>query len=68
VLACDPDSHFVEMPAISLLLISYATTHQICLAGPILVTTVLGLAIFLVAVPLSPETKGKVLVAELTVA
>ena len=38
------------------------------LAGPILVTTVLGLAIFLIAVLLSPETKGKALVADLTVA
>ena len=38
------------------------------LSGPILVTTVVGLAIFLVAVLLSPETKGKVLVADLTVA
>ncbi|HEX5324486.1 MAG TPA: MFS transporter, partial [Capsulimonadaceae bacterium] len=53
---------------ISPLLILYATTHQIGLSGPILVTTVVGLAIFLVAVLLSPETKGKVLVAELTVA
>ncbi len=53
---------------ISPLLILYATTHQITLAGPILVTTVVGLAIFLVAVLLSPETKGKVLVADLTVA
>jgi hypothetical protein len=49
------------------LLILYATTHQIGLSGPILVTTVVGLAIFLVAVLLSPETKGKVL-ADLTVA
>ena len=40
----------------------------VALSGPILVTTVVGLAIFLVAVLLSPETKGKVLVAELTVA
>jgi hypothetical protein len=46
----------------------YAITHQIGLSGPILVTTVVGLAIFLVAVLLSPETKGKVLVADLTVA
>ena len=46
----------------------HAITHQIGLSGPILVTTVVGLAIFLVAVLLSPETKGKVLVAELTVA
>src|ERR1700674_4050766 len=53
---------------ISPLLILYATTHQMTLAGPILVTTVVGLAIFLVAVFLSPETRGKVLVAELTVA
>ena len=42
--------------------------HQITLSGPILVTTVVGLAVFLVAVLLSPETKGKVLVADLTVA
>jgi len=53
---------------ISPLLILYATTHQVGLSGPILVTTVVGLAIFLVAVLLSPETKGKVLVADLTVA
>ena len=53
---------------ISPLLILYATTHQIGLSGPILVTTVVGLGIFLVAVLLSPETKGKVLVADLTVA
>src|SRR3954454_8375769 len=53
---------------ISPLLILYATTHQITLSGPILVTTVVGLAIFLTAVLLSPETKGKVLVADLTVA
>jgi hypothetical protein len=46
---------------ISPLLVLYATTHQITLAGPILVTTVVGVAIFLVAVLLSPETKGKVL-------
>src|SRR5436853_1189462 len=53
---------------ISPLLVWYATTHQITLSGPILVTTVVGLGIFLVAVLLSPETKGKVLVADLTVA
>jgi MFS transporter, SHS family, lactate transporter len=53
---------------ISPLLLLYATTHQITLAGPILVTTVVGLAIFLTAVLLSPETKGRVLVADLTVA
>jgi MFS transporter, SHS family, lactate transporter len=53
---------------ISPLLVWYATVNQITLAGPILATTVIGLAIFLVAVLLSPETKGKVLVAELTVA
>ena len=54
--------------AISPLLVWYATAHQMTLAGPILLTTVVGLAIFLLAVFLSPETKGKVLVAELTVA
>ncbi len=53
---------------ISPLLLLYATTYHITLSGPILVTTVVGLAVFLVAVVLSPETKGKVLVAELTVA
>jgi len=53
---------------ISPLLILYATTYHISLSGPILVTTVVGLAIFLVAVFLSPETRGKVLVADLTVA
>ena len=50
------------------LLAWYATTHRIALSGPILVTTVVGLAVFVVAVLLSPETKGKVLVADLTVA
>jgi SHS family lactate transporter-like MFS transporter len=49
------------------LLLLYAATHQITLAGPILVTTVVGVAIFLVAVLLSPETKGKVLAVELIV-
>jgi SHS family lactate transporter-like MFS transporter len=53
---------------ISPLLVWYATANQITLAGPILVTTVVGLAVFLVAVLLSPETKGKVLIADLTVA
>src|SRR5215475_5498788 len=53
---------------ISPLLVWYATVNQITLAGPILATTIIGLAIFLIAVLLSPETKGKVLVAELTVA
>jgi SHS family lactate transporter-like MFS transporter len=53
---------------ISPLLIWYATTNQLALSGPILVTTVVGLGIFLVAVLLSPETKGKVLVADLSVA
>jgi SHS family lactate transporter-like MFS transporter len=53
---------------ISPLLVWYASANQISLAGPILITTVVGLAIFLVAVFLSPETKGKVLVADLTVA
>jgi SHS family lactate transporter-like MFS transporter len=49
-------------------LIEYATTHHVALAGPILVTTVVGLGLFLIGVLLSPETKGRVLVAELTVA
>jgi len=53
---------------ISPLLAYYATSRNIPLSGPILVTTVVGLAVFVVAVLLSPETKGKVLVAELTVA
>jgi MFS transporter, SHS family, lactate transporter len=53
---------------ISPLLVWYATTHQIGLSGPILVTTIVGLAVFLTAVMLSPETKGKVLIPELTVA
>jgi SHS family lactate transporter-like MFS transporter len=53
---------------ISPLLVWYATTHQIGLSGPILVTTIVGLAVFLTAVLLSPETKGKVLIPELTVA
>ncbi len=50
------------------LLVWYATTNQITLSGPILVVTIVGLAIFLVAVLLSPETKGKVLIADLSVA
>jgi MFS transporter, SHS family, lactate transporter len=53
---------------ISPLLVLYATTRHIALSGPILVTTVVALAILVTAVLLSPETKGKVLVAELTVA
>jgi K+-transporting ATPase KdpF subunit len=40
--------------------------NQIGLSGPILITTVVGLAIFLVVVLLSPETKGKVLIANLS--
>jgi SHS family lactate transporter-like MFS transporter len=50
------------------LLIWYAASHQMSLSIPILVTTVVGLSVFLVAVLLGPETKGKVLVADLTVA
>ena len=42
--------------------------YNITLSGPILVIIVVGAAIFLTAVLLSPETKGKVLVADLTVA
>jgi len=38
------------------------------LSGAILVRTVVGLAIFLVAVLVSPETRGKILIADLTVA
>jgi MFS transporter, SHS family, lactate transporter len=53
---------------ISPFLVWYATSHQIALSRPILVTTVVGLAIFLIAVLLSPETRGKVLIADLTVA
>ena len=53
---------------ISPLLVYYATAHQIGLSGPILVTTIVGLAVFLTAVMLSPETKGRVLIPELTVA
>jgi SHS family lactate transporter-like MFS transporter len=50
------------------LLAYYASSRNIPLSGPILVTTVVGLAVFVVAVLLSPETKGKVLIADLTVA
>ena len=53
---------------ISPLLLWFATSHQMTLSVPILVTTVVGLSIFLIAVLLSPETKGKVLIADLTVA
>jgi MFS transporter, SHS family, lactate transporter len=49
-------------------LVEYSTSHHVALSGPILVTTVVCLMIFVVAVFLSPETKGKVLVAELSVA
>jgi len=38
------------------------------LSGAILVRTVVGLAIFLAAVLVSPETRGKILIADLTVA
>jgi len=50
------------------LLVAYATSRQISLSAPILVTTVVCLMIFVTAVFLSPETKGKELVAELQVA
>jgi hypothetical protein len=43
------------------LLAYYASSRDIPLSGPILVTTVVGLAVFVVAVLLSPETKGKVI-------
>jgi hypothetical protein len=48
--------------------VAYATSRQISLSAPILVTTVVCLVIFVTAVFLSPETKGKELVAELQVA
>lgn len=54
--------------AISPLLFWYVATHQIGLSGPILVTAVVGLAIFLIAVFLSPDTRGKVVTADLTAA
>jgi SHS family lactate transporter-like MFS transporter len=50
------------------LLVQYATAHHVALSGPILITTVVCLIIFCIAVFLGPETKGKVLVAELSVA
>jgi SHS family lactate transporter-like MFS transporter len=50
------------------LLVAYATAHHIELSAPILVTTVVCLVIFVIAVFLSPETKGKVLVPDLVVA
>ena len=45
-----------------------ARRQQIALSGAILVRTVVGLAIFLAAVLVSPETRGKILIADLTVA
>ena len=50
------------------LLVGYATAHHIALSAPILVTTVVCLVIFVIAVFLSPETKGKALVSDLVVA
>jgi SHS family lactate transporter-like MFS transporter len=50
------------------LLVAYATAHHIELSAPILVTTVVCLVIFVIAVLLSPETKGKALVPDLVVA
>src|SRR5207245_9276423 len=52
---------------ISPLLLLYATTYHFTLSAPTPVTTVSGLAVFLVAVLLSPETKVKVLVVVVTV-
>src|SRR5438128_2566052 len=51
---------------ISPLLILYATSHSVALSGPILVTTIVGLAIFLVPALVSPATNGKVRVTGLT--
>jgi SHS family lactate transporter-like MFS transporter len=50
------------------LLVGYATSHHIALSGPILVTTIVCLVIFVIAVFLGPETRGKELTAELSVA
>jgi MFS transporter, SHS family, lactate transporter len=50
------------------LLIAYATSHHMSLSAPILVTTIVCLVIFVIAVFLSPETKGKVLTSDLVVA
>ena len=50
------------------LLVGYATSRHIALSGPILVTTVVCLVIFVIAVFLGPETRGKELTAELSVA
>jgi MFS transporter, SHS family, lactate transporter len=50
------------------LLVGYATSHHIALSGPILTTTIVCLVIFVIAVFAGPETKGKLLVADLTVA
>ena len=46
----------------------FATTWQLGLAIPMLVGTVFGAANFIVALLLSPETKGKELVPDLVVA
>ena len=50
------------------LLVGYATSRHIALSGPILVTTIVCLVIFVIAVFLGPETRGKELTAELSVA
>jgi MFS transporter, SHS family, lactate transporter len=50
------------------LLVQYANSHHVALSGPILVTTIVGLIIMVVSVSLGPETKGKVLVSDLSVA
>jgi MFS transporter, SHS family, lactate transporter len=50
------------------LLVGYATSRHIPLSGPILVTTIVCLVIFVIAVFLGPETRGKQLVSELVVA
>ena len=50
------------------LLVQYANSRHVALSGPILVTTIVGLIIMIGAVLLGPETKGKILEAELSVA
>jgi SHS family lactate transporter-like MFS transporter len=49
-------------------LVGYATRNHVALSGPILVTTIVCLVIFVIAVYLGPETRGKELVPDLVVA
>src|SRR5207237_2449626 len=48
---------------ISPLLLLYPPTYHVTVSGRILDTTVVGWSVFLAAVLLTPETKGKILVA-----